>query len=537
MKRIVYGLLLSVVLMAVGCHPDEKEMRRSPLQVPEGLDATVSLRWTMPVMEENQFQLCSPVTEGRDRAIEDIWLGIYNARTGACTMNYYMEMSSTSGEHAAQQMPSLKTLSGESYIVAVANAGHNRGVADFWADGDTVNLNVLLGKADTWDKYKRISAVLPTPSEVKPSSLFVMAGSFATGDANTHPVSGWSDESGNPATVAIKPGMNQDLGGYIHLRRLFSYNRFTIKAGPNVTIEPLNWQVCNLPVMSYLQERKYENSADVSRVFLDKALEGYADNHSAMPVSHIFERGDGEGEYVFDFYQFENKHTGLEKKGDVGVAGYQDRDREWKDASGGNTGVYKSLCENADAPVPGRSGEGGVNTNNYASYVVIRATVSYYVDGKDLNNPNADALEVPVGGTPPAGAVLRTGNATYTIHLGYCEGSGEALARDFNVRRNNWYEYNVQIKGLKNIGLEATSGTTENQPGAEGDVYNINHDSIIALDAHNCVFNIRMTNADRSNLQWIVSAPYGSAIHTLTMADYGQETADLRQNQFYNWIR
>ncbi|MDE5703432.1 MAG: hypothetical protein K2H70_01270, partial [Bacteroidales bacterium] len=31
--------------------------------------------------------------------------------------------------------------------------------------------------------------------------------------------------------------------------------------------------------------------------------------------------------------------------------------------------------------------------------------------------------------------------------------------------------------------------------------------------------------------------PYGSAVHTLTMADYGQETADLRQNQFYNWIR
>ena len=37
------------------------------------------------------------------------------------------------------------------------------------------------------------------------------------------------------------------------------------------------------------------------------------------------------------------------------------------------------------------------------------------------------------------------------------------------------------------------AGTTENQPGAEGEVFNVTHDSVIEVDAHNGVFNIRMT--------------------------------------------
>lgn len=532
MKKIFYCSVLAMVLMLTGCRPDENEARRKRVPVPEGIDAMLSLKWTQPAMEENEFQLCSPVSEERARAVEDIWIGIYNARTGECTANYFLALSSTADEHAPQAIPNLKTLSGESYIVAAANVRNNPGVSSVLNAGDTVRLSVLLQKADTWAKYKSISAVLPEPDEVTPTRHLVMAGSFHKGGADAAPAGGWSDGDGNPETVAIAPGMNGDLDGYIHLRRLFAYNRFTIAAGPNVNVELQNWQVCNLPLLSYLQERKSENAADVFTKFREKGLAGYEDNHGTMPVSHIFEQGDAEGEYVFDFYQYENKHTGLAKNGDVGVADYQDREREWKNGAGGNTGVYKSLCATADQPVPGLTGQGGVNTNNYASYVVIKATVSYYVKGDDIDNPSAPALP-----GPEPGAVLRTGNAVYTIHLGYCEGKGVDLARDFNVRRNNWYEYRVQINGLKSIGLEAASGTTENQPGAEGEVFNVTHDSVIEVDAHNGVFNIRMTNADRENLQWIVSAPYGSTVHTLTLDTYGHETPDLRQNQFYNWIR
>ncbi|MDE7149141.1 MAG: hypothetical protein K2O01_01835 [Bacteroidales bacterium] len=528
------GLSVWFVFLALAaCRPDED--KRSYRQVPEGEEAVVSLKWTMPAMEENQFQLCSPVSEERSRRIEDIWVGIYNVKTGACTAKLFVGLQSDSPEHVAQKLKDIKTKSGESYIVAAANVWNSYGVSEqLSTTGDTVCLAKLLQKADTWEKYKSISAVLPQPGQVRPDGLFVMAGSFHKGTADDTPAGGWSDENGNPETVTIGTGMTEDLGGYIHLRRLFAYNRFTVTAGKYVKMELLDWQVCNLPVMSYLQERKSENSADVSVYFSNGKREDYKGNHGTMPVSHIFEKGDGEGEYVFDFYQFENRHAGLKKQGDIGVAEYADRDREWKDGTGGNTGIYKSLCRDDRVPEPGPVGK-GVNTNNYATYIILRAEVAYYVSELDI-----DAAPVAhPDDTPPEGAVLRTGYATYAIHLGYCEGKAfgaDSLARDFNVRRNNWYEYKVRINGLKHIGLEATSGTVENQPGAEGDVFD--SENVVELDAHYGVFNIKMTNAQRNNLRWVVSAPYGNAVHHLAYADYPTgETDELRKNRFYNWIR
>lgn len=539
--KINLSLSVCLALLALtACHPDEEDMRRRRPHVPEGEEATVSLKWTMPAMEENKFQLCAPVSDERTRRLEDLWVGIYNVKNGSCTANFLFDMKSESPAHTAQKLQNIKTKSGESYIVAAANVRNGYGVSELLLEsGDTVRLSTLLQQADTWEKYKSISAVLPQPNGIRVDGAFVMAGSFLAGGANDLPAGAWSDADGNPEPVMIGTGMNADVGGYIHLRRLFAYNRVTVQAGRYIKMELQNWQVCNLPVMSYLQERKSENSADVSTYFESGKLPDYKGNYSHTPVAHVFEAGAKDGEYVFDFYQFENRHAGLKKNGDVGVAEYQDRDREWKDGtSGHNTGVYKSLCATPAEPKPGPAGK-GVNTNNFATYIVIKANIAYYaenagIEAKPVAHPDS---------AKPAGAVLRTGNVSYVVHLGYCEGpadkvGADSLARDFNVRRNNWYDYKVTINGLKNIGLEATSGTTEDerQPGAEGYVFDSKE--VIELDAHYGVFNISLTNWQRTHLQWVLDVPYGDDRYQETYLDYPSgEPAELRQNQFYNWIR
>lgn len=527
----VCGLVLAAL---VSCHPDEDT--RPASRVPEGEEAMVSLKWTLPAMDENTFQLCSPISEERANAVQDMWVGIYNKATGERTSSHFFSADFSGQEHKVEKLENVKTRSGESYVVAVANVYSNFGVSELVQayKQDTVLLATLLDNADTWDKYKSISFALPEPTATHPALYMAMAGSFHKGAATDEPTD-WSDEAGNPETVTIGVGMNEDLGGYIHLRRLFAYNRFTIKGGPLVKMVPVNWQVCQLPLMSYLQERRSENSADVSTYFEAGKREEYRGNHGMMPVSHIFEAGEADGEYVFDFYSLENRHAGLRKSGETGVADYVDREREWKAADGTNTAVYKSLCRDATEPKPGPAGV-GVNTNNYATYVVFRAEVSYWAAN---SAPGAPALAHPDDPKPSADAVLRTAYATYTVHLGYCEGKAagaDSLARDFNVRRNHWYDYKVQVNGLANIALEASNGTVENQPGAEGDVFD--NTSIIEVDAHNAVFNIQMSNRQRANLQWIVSAPYGSMVNRLTYVDYPDgETADLRTNRFYDWIR
>ncbi len=318
--------------------------------------------------------------------------------------------------------------------------------------------------------------------------------------------------------------------------------------------------------MSYLQEREGDNnSADNSLYFENR--EGYVNNHSISNPSYIFAKSQDNNGYAFDFYQYENKQTAVKHAQTTGndYVGinpdnrnfYADREREFKaDGEGTNTGIYKSLCSiNSKDEVRPK----GANVRNFASYVTFRAKVSYYVepmpDGytsttDGLSTEEDWAMKAPAVHENTSNAMLRTGNATYTIHLGYCEGKegGQptlTTAQDFHCRRNTKYDYTVTVNGLKNIVVEAINRTDEGNPGAEGDVTDAGKSQVIELDAHYTVFNIQLTNRQRTNLKWRISAPYGATTHTLKWLDSGTEgngnpTSDTevnRKNKFYNWIR
>lgn len=559
-KTIVALLASAIGIAAVSCRTDDIDTPRVDMR--EGLPATLSLTVNLNDMGKATR---AAINDDYARTIKNLWVGIYNVETGKCTFNHlFTNLKGPEKDHDPATLDGIVTKSGKSYIVAVANAEDNYGITDNTElqqeaglstepHNSGGELSALLAKADTWEKYKSISLMLTDPSNIdfSGSDNLAMSGTYHTALDND-PTS-WYDEDGNPTPCHIPAG-DTKLQGYIHLRRMISYVKFNIEAGPNIEIEPISWQVHSNPIIAYLQERE-ANSADVSTYFSKRP--GYSSNHGVSNLSYDFDSGDltdATGKATnkkgssFDFYLFENKQTATEYQekdgGDyVGIKnGYADREREWKNPDKANTGIYKSLSPTGAEAEPNAE---GTDTKNFATYVTFRLKVTYWVkktieDG-DLNVEDTDAF-TPVS-KDTKGAVRREGYANYTVHLGYIEGgNNKEKATDFNCRRNMKYTYNVTVNSLTNIIVEAFNND-EKQSGAEGDVTDVQDVNRIELDAHYAVFNIQLSNKDRQNLKWMIEAPYDNVTHSYYADDYranGSHYADrdkLASDQFYTWIR
>lgn len=536
--------LAALALATASCTRDEL----GPDPWDEGQLTEVTLRWSTPEMDERTRTALDPDDE---RTVHSLWIAIYDYETGrikeltwtengsthTSTTGRIIEPEKTLVEHVEANDPiNLQTLSGRSRIVAVANID-NYGVSshDELAGLGAVRLRDLLTQCDTYEKYRSVAALaavpttdgsgLNTPNISLTDANMPMAGVYyhtLKHDSDKADNVDWTSDGVNyvdlPAKIAKLPGT-------IHLRRLHAYVDFHIIPDKNITVEPISWQVHNVPYASWCQERAGEGRNAGDGALLGT---GYEENYAPSRLSRIFVRDSklgpdkNETGMQFSYYQFENKHEGLAKSTNdsdatdyTGVADYKDREREWKNGDT-NTGVYKSLTTSAAG-----------DANNMATYVEIEAKVTYYV-GTDGSVTTADAT----------GAKPRMGFATYVVHLGYCEGANEtAKALDFNCRRNTRYTYTVRIKGLNDIVVEAKrEGDT---PGVEGEVTDYEGSNVIELDAHYGVFNISMTNKERTNLYWRIKAPYGGGYRILSFADY--DGADAKQEDrtdpFYNWIR
>lgn len=514
--RSFAGLLCAGLLLLTACKDDDFYKGK---YCPEGEPATISLRVLVPDMGVKTRTAMSDEDAAK---VNDLWIGIYNVRTGNCTGQYYQQVTETKDMHDTYNLDkSIDTFSGESRIVAVANVtGNNVGYCseDLVGEngveitkGSRSQLKQLLELADTWDKFTAISAAHLNPTNVSSfEPNFIMAGTYQ--DSPNSDVN-----SDNNHTVTIAAG-NQSLSGAIHLRRLLSYVEFNIKKGEDDNINNVyglevklkSWKVCNNPTLSYLHEQE-ENAGDKALYLTVEGKEGVEANYASSAISYDFATGEENIVGKFDFYQYENKHRGLES-----VTEYGEREKEHpvSNTDKTNSGIYASLCAStakdaADYP------------NNFASYVEIEAEVSYYIDSEKKN--------------------LRTGNVTYRIHLGYCEGELPEKARDFNCYRNTKYTYNVTIKGLNKVVVEAKKTDEAYQHGVEGDVYDTDME-VIDLDAHYGMFNISLSNKERKNLQYIIRAPYDNEVKKIRRyqeddSDEYKEEGKEGQRLFYQWIR
>ncbi len=458
MKRYI-SKMMSILLVAVTACTDRLEP--DFVTGVAGQPAEISVR-----LEQGDVSTVSrsDISEGLDRKITSIWVATYSidgTRTGVYKAT---GLNETMTPHSTARTISLKTRSGQSYIVAVANFEHRFGAND--NDGETVSLAEALDAATTWDEFLNLSCAFDREggaSAEAPLNALVMSGSYVSG---AH-VDG---SRTSPETVNITAGTNT-LKGSIHLRRTVSQVVFNVSH--NTTnigrAEIVSWRVVNLPAAAWLFERA-DNEADINC----PDVRATAGNrfHTSNSSNNVTSHDDG---FSFDFWQLENRRRGLPVPAEFAANPYLYREREFKSADGLNTRVFRSLTESAENP----------GMNNYATYVEFTVSLDLLRDetGKPLN-------------------MTRKAEATYRVHLGYCEGSSTAeRARDFMVRRNTHYTYNVRINNVNDIIVEATG--QEVNPGVEGSVSDVSH-TFKQLDAHYSVMNIELTESNLNGFRFTI---------------------------------
>jgi hypothetical protein len=557
MKRIsikTIGLKLACVLLMgalYSCQDDPLDSHRT--RVEEGLPATVNLK-----LKVNDMGTRSRTIANEDAAnyCDNIWIGFYSADDGTLKDKFYItDVANTSEEVEKEYALSVKTQSvNDIYIVAVANSDVNSGVSAIGEYGnESKTLREMLDAADTYDKFKAICLLRPDASDVNVyANTLTMSGWYAdtdNGDSYTDPT--------KVPVVNIEAGEN-NLSGAIYLRRVLAYNKFIIVPGDNITLTLNTWKVCNVPAGCYL----FEQADNIG----DHYVAGTSKFYNSTLASRLFtadENAKGEAGKSFEFYQVENKHTAVDYASlgaddHVGIdklegqseatkieKWYNEREREFKtDNNDGtnnvtNTGYYKSLVASTT----------GNLTNNDASYVVVNADVDYYysyykldADGtptSELSDPTTAVAVDPA--TFQYKTVHRMANINYTIHLGYCEDQNSdgtptyKTATDFNCRRNTKYLYNVKINGVNNVVIEAKR-TNENQPGTDGWVSDETGE-FERLDAHYCEFNIALTDDERKNMGYRITAPYNGKYYYYSRDKEGNITHTENMNkELYSWI-
>ncbi len=501
--RILLNIILPCLLLALGATACSDDFPEQNPVCPEGEWATLRLN----------FQVADVAVNSRasDAGVETLWIGIYNVSSGACTFNKVYQENADNPEHVLTTIDGIDCRSGKSYVVGVANIDGQ--TATDLTTGRTAALRDLLLQADTWEKYRAIAMAEETSDGGKyihvdaVASPLLMSGGYMT-----------SHREGSAAdvheTLDIRPGANNPDGA-IHLRRIWAQNTIKISAGGNIVdMDVTNIQVYNVPLYSWLDSRDGQDETTVTGLcanagdYVNPQANGvnapeYLPSLRFTPPAEIIEK---DGVYTFSWWQYENKRTGTSTD-------YQQREIRHK-PDGENTDVFKSLSE---------SPEGSLANN--ATYVRINATVTYLDPQNNLQNP--DGLDLP------SSSASRTASVTYFVHLGYMNND----ATDFNCHRNSRNTYNITVKSVNEILVEAFSDI-ENQPGAQGTVTDVT-DKIEMLDAHNGVFNIYLSANEIKNFTFSMRTYASGQLYNIQ--DQGEGVNNIPAEgspefKYYNWI-
>lgn len=319
---------------------------------------------------------------------------------------------------------------------------------------------------------------------------------------------GYFPMSGKILDITIRDSNNAVSGrtnitGKVMLTRIDAKVRFVFKTGntPDAqgqtikSFEPRQWKVVNVPRTGYILPRN-EDCVNVAPTTAKEDYSKYAAGFFDTEFVN-FEDFPKSGTSGFSFYMMENRQT--PKKG---LAGYQDRSRSKKLASGLNEKC--TVTYSLDGQEISRDMRMFEYANDFSTYVVVMGYVEMeLVDDK-------------------AGKVLG-GDVQYIIHLGDW---GKNIA-DFNTERNTSYTYTVTVNSVNNIRVEvetskgAVSDVVENQPGASGQI-SIAKEEIALCDCHyvSKTISFHLTNffnnSDISKdncivdeLTWAVKTPFG----------------------------
>lgn len=495
-KRLALAAAIACLWLAAGC----SDVLDAPDgNVPEGLPAVISLNFDLGEMTPISRADLHP---DQDKKVTSLWVAVYNVKTGARTGLYTSDEDNSFSNFHQYKKITLSALSGESYVVAVAN--YKMRYATFAANETPVKMTTALEQADTWEKYCKLAVFFDKEGKSyfeAPAEALVMSGYYT--ENNGH----GSTTKPEMATLTVTEGMSNPKGA-IHLRRMISQVKFKINYNSkNIkSFEVTQWSVENLPTNSWLHERPADykdnptfgealNSFDTRKV-----KDGF--NNSDKQIVVGTSQVDGQTVYSFDFYQLENRRKGINKATDH----YSTRELEHKNDDGTNSGKYVALVNSRDSDDP----------NNNATYVKFHVVMEMKLDqdGNDLSD---------------MGIKHRVVETDYVVHLGYINKD----ATDFNCYRNAKYTYNVTINNVSDVLVEAKKEGEKN-PAVEGFVSDIS-ESFIELDAHYGVFNIYLEEQDIKDFKFYMEVPTMEGT-TLFIDENNVPAPNSTNYQYFKWV-
>lgn len=488
-KHISYILAsIFAIGMLTACN-DEIECDVPTADEP-GIPVSVNIKYQIGDMPQLSR---AEMAEGRDKEINSLWIAFYDGDG-----NLKHEYSGSAGQigqmdQEFRAIKDLKISTGTYTIVAVANPTGNYGVR--LGEGGTntpTDLMQLLSESKTLEQYKNIAVRIDPGSVDTPTGNLVMQGIYLSNDTHDKNATSdfWAEKFSTEKVVINRSGnASVTLPGAIHFRRLISHVKFNFSydAGNIRSFDPVSATIHNIPTLSWLAERS--DSTPGNTVTNAGDTSGDADAFTSSQRFYNFNKSGNT--YSIDWYQMENRRKAVET-----VTSYAQREEERKNDDGTNTGMYIPLCGNSGTTY---------EKNNNATFLTFNVRMTL------IDN--------------------RTVDATYTIHLGYCEGNGNDKFADYNCRRNYKYTYNVKINNVNKIEVEAQRSTESYEHGAEGVITDVSA-AFFNADSHFEQYIVLFTPEELSTLKWTMRI-YTNQRDFITITD---ENYTDYPEKYYNWV-
>ena len=498
MKKLYKYIVLVIGILAFSACTDEVEFPN--VVVEEGND--VILKLNVQAQDKNDVVVSRA---DNDQKIYDLHIYVFNNK-GDGELTGYEQIVSSTGDipSPGPQSITIRTKTGESYIYAVANINNG---SNYYLNDSKTNINLGM-KTDkellnvttgptidaslniiedynekgktlkqivddsqlTREKFKNIyykrkfsvdenNLESPTPS----TNVFVMSGYINDG----HSVE--INQNGINGVTSVSDELNT-----IKLYRILAKNTLTITSTRYTTgvnegkyaFTPKYYRLCNVPKSGLLIPKDGIGTTSVATdyktntyLFDESGQINIADDE-IVEVETSY-RANFEGKNSFVFYYPENLQVSTST-----ITAW--KDREENDYSTGSKIFTKAPANAAYIEI-------------YGDYVDVTGKI--------------------------------TANVSYTIHLGNFSSNGNV--KDFNVVRNYDYDYNVDVKGVKDIYVEATTQT--DNPYAEGIIINSNRGRHFDVDAHYEARVMEFSYSDIGSVGYIlnISTPFGKTPNTL----------------------
>lgn len=378
-------------------------------------------------------------TEAEERHLDNLYIYVFDANgrlKGFKAIEGEGNLDQeTSNTHRGSVQ--VKTLSGSSYIFAVANistglypveTGHGDGQLPI--DFNETDVQKGLETEFTMQKFLNLPFVRNNSATLQISSSFLLSGSCNNGNAVDISTAG-----------AVTGG---DDANVIKLRRVVAKIRFNIGVksddGVTRTFSPSSYTVVNAAMRGPLVSGKQSSANQV--YVTTQSSDNFSTNTANFNPNYV-----ENSKNYFEVYIPANEQTALKEL----PAGSDQAMREDDSQSDPKVFTY--------AP-------------KYGTYLMIKGEYSEVATGRNYS-----------------------AETTYYVHLG----DFNTDINDYSVERNYAYTYNVTVAGVSKIIVEAQKeGNT--QPAAEGDVLDISTGRNFNLDSHyeDCV--MRFYQKDAQNL-------------------------------------